>query len=193
MPDTLNPYQPPQTELLTEGAPKEGVVWFTVSTPKLWTMSVLTLGLYRWYWFYKNWCVVRDQRGESVSPFWRSTFFVLFAYALFQRVSLDAVDRDQPMSWTSGGMAGIVFGAAAADNVLNRLPISDTVPLLGIAFVLLPVLAGTAALASVQRTTNALNGDPQGSSNAGYTPGALVFGLLGLALWGLVFLGAFLS
>jgi len=193
MPDAINPYQPPQTDLVAEGARRDGLTWFSVSVPKLLVMSVLTLGLYRWYWFYKNWCVVRDQRGESVSPFWRSVFFVFFAYSLFSRVQVDAVERDQPVSWTAGGMAGLVFAAAVADNALNRLPISDAVPVVGIAFVLLPTLLGTAALAVVQGTSNALNGDPSGSQNAGYTPGALAIGLLGLLLWGLIFVGAFLS
>ena len=193
MPDAINPYQPPQTDLVAEGARRDGLTWFSVSVPKLLVMSVLTLGLYRWYWFYKNWCVVRDQRGESVSPFWRSVFFVFFAYSLFTRMRVDAVERDQPVSWTAGGQAGLLFLAAIADNILSRGHVLDGMGLAGFIFIVLPVVAGTLPLTIVQGSLNALNGDPDGSANRGYTPGALVISLVGLSLWGLVALGMALS
>jgi succinate dehydrogenase/fumarate reductase cytochrome b subunit len=49
-------------------------------------LSFCTLGLYQYYWFYKNWRIVRDRTNEQIIPFWRGFFAVFFCYSLFSRI-----------------------------------------------------------------------------------------------------------
>ncbi len=62
-------------------------VFFVVKTSKLIIMSVMTLGLYEIYWFYRNWRAVQLAEGSKIWPFARSLFGVLTSYFLFSRVA----------------------------------------------------------------------------------------------------------
>lgn len=64
--------------------------FFPVSVTKLIVLSICTLGLYELFWFYKNWCLVREREESKISPFWRAVFGYFFCYAMFRRV------RDYP-------------------------------------------------------------------------------------------------
>jgi hypothetical protein len=66
--------------------------WFRVGTAKLLLMCVVTFGAYEIYWFYQQWRHVQ-RRGERVHPALRTLFAGLFCYALFRRVSEDAMQR----------------------------------------------------------------------------------------------------
>lgn len=39
--------------------------FFTVSTKKLLIMSLVTLGFYNIYWFYKNWVVIQEETNKK--------------------------------------------------------------------------------------------------------------------------------
>ncbi len=62
------------------------VYFFTASTTKLIVMTVCTLGVYELYWFYRNWILIRQRTGRSLSPFWRATFAPFWGYALFRDI-----------------------------------------------------------------------------------------------------------
>lgn len=61
-------------------------VFFVVSVRKLVVLSVCTFGFYQMYWMYRHWKLVRDQRGESLSPALRTVMAVFFCYPLFRRI-----------------------------------------------------------------------------------------------------------
>ena len=52
--------------------------------------SIITLGLYRVYWFYKNWAAVKKAEGLPISPFWRAFWFVFFGSRLLRKIYSDA-------------------------------------------------------------------------------------------------------
>lgn len=60
--------------------------FFPASETKVVVLSFCTLGLYQYYWFYKNWRMVRDQTHENIFPFWRAFFTVFFCYSLFKHI-----------------------------------------------------------------------------------------------------------
>ncbi len=66
--------------------------YYGVSTKRLVFMSLLTLGLYHFYWFYQNWKIVRNTERTYIMPFWRSVFLIFFCYPLFKRIT-DQADR----------------------------------------------------------------------------------------------------
>lgn len=53
--------------------------------------SIPGIGAYYIYWFYKNWAAVKKAQGnQSMYPFWRSIFSVIFCWNLFDRIYSDA-------------------------------------------------------------------------------------------------------
>ena len=60
--------------------------YFAVSTLKLVLMSLCTLGFYQFYWFYKNWVLIKEEENLDIMPFWRAVFSILYCYSLFDRI-----------------------------------------------------------------------------------------------------------
>jgi hypothetical protein len=56
----------------------------------LFAASLVTVGIYDIYWFYKNWVAVRDAGSKKISPFWRTVFTVFYVYPLFRLMNLQA-------------------------------------------------------------------------------------------------------
>jgi hypothetical protein len=56
---------------------------FPVSLMKLTVMSIVTLGLYELYWFYKNWTLIKERGKLEIAPFWRAFFAYFFCYQCF--------------------------------------------------------------------------------------------------------------
>ena len=73
-----------------------GSLFFPVSPLKLIVLSVCTFGFYEFYWFYRNWCLIKERedslsmrigfRSLNMWPFWRALFSVLFCYSCFGNV-----------------------------------------------------------------------------------------------------------
>ena len=102
------PLRPPKAEVIDVVAPvtdSSAPLFFPVSTTKLAVMSLCTLGLYEYYWLYKNWKIVRDRTGENISPFWRTFFSVFFVYQLFDRVRKQGADMPAVASLAAGPLA----------------------------------------------------------------------------------------
>lgn len=68
------------------GAP----IYFAVSPLKLVVMSIVTVGIYELYWFYKNWFLIQVRESLDIMPFWRNFFAYFFCYSLFKRVKASA-------------------------------------------------------------------------------------------------------
>ena len=104
-------------------SPGEGVRYYPVSTFKFGVMSVFTLGAYHIYWFYKNWCYVRERDQSGIWPFVRA-FFGPLTYPLLLRDLNDeeAQLRDEELQLAA---APSVFGPWAGyllTSSLWRLP-----------------------------------------------------------------------
>ena len=59
---------------------------FSISPARLALLSVLTIGLYEIYWFYRNWKALKGIDPEVKHPFWRAVFTVFYCYSLFKKV-----------------------------------------------------------------------------------------------------------
>lgn len=178
----LNPYAPPVASL--EGAPamaaerEESVpLFFPVSLTKLVLLHFASFGLYQLVWFYESWKLVRN-RGEDVSPGWRTFFTVLFCYSLFQRMGDEA--RGRGLKLAAGPLAAVWIVLTLA----SRLPDPGWV----ITFLsFLPLLA-------VQSTVNRLNqlAAPGHDPNSRFGVGAIVTMVIGFPLLLLFIAGLFM-
>ncbi len=102
--DTALPrYLDQNDEWLTTALPLDAPIYFPVSSLKFIVMSVVTLGIYELYWFYRNWNYLKLQ-GFKVSPFWRAWFGLLFFYDLAARIKSD-LSSQVPVNYTSGWLA----------------------------------------------------------------------------------------
>jgi len=92
--------------------------YFSTSTAKLIVMSICTLGLYEFYWFYKNWVLIKSRTGKGIMPFWRAFFAPLWSYSCFTRINESAQECKIPDSLSAGLLAIAYFILQA----LWRLP-----------------------------------------------------------------------
>lgn len=79
--------------------------FFPVATHKFIVLSVCTFSLYDFYWFYRNWQRIKQQTGESLSPFWRAFFGPLWNFSLLRRIRDTAEVAGVAVSWSSGLLA----------------------------------------------------------------------------------------
>jgi len=80
-------------------------MYFPVSPLKLTVMSVCTFGVYELYWFYKNWCLIKEREKLDIKPFWRALFGVFFCYSCFEKIRTTAQSLNLKESIAAGPLA----------------------------------------------------------------------------------------
>ncbi|HSA90506.1 MAG TPA: hypothetical protein VLF42_11465 [Burkholderiales bacterium] len=165
----MNPYAAPTAKVDAAASAPEPV-FFAVSGLKLALMSVVTLGLYEVYWFYKNWKCVQRNSGDRVNAPLRAIFYPVISYPLFKRIRSHAQGSGVQADFPAGALAGAVFVL----TLLWRLP--DPWWLAG--------FLGVVALLPVQAAANAINRKqaPAADPNTRFTG----WNILGLVAGGLV-------
>lgn len=109
-----------------EEQPASPPLFFPVSLPKLAVMSVCTLGLYEFYWLYRNWRLIKAREEPEAEPVWNIVFSglraiifpVFFCYSLFIRVQEVADEEEVPISLAPGFLAS----GWILSTLLVRLP-----------------------------------------------------------------------
>jgi hypothetical protein len=89
-------------------------LYFAVSKAKLIVLSLVTLGLYEIYWFYKNWKLIKSRTGLSIRPFWRALFAVFYCHSLFKSVQESAISHDCRSSVSPGWLAFLYVALTVA-------------------------------------------------------------------------------
>ncbi|HEU0055605.1 MAG TPA: hypothetical protein VFQ39_20595, partial [Longimicrobium sp.] len=145
-----------------------------MSEAKLLVMTLGTVGLYQFYWFYRNWRLRNQQRGARVWPIARAIFSPIFSYFLFEQVEQEAEALDIRIGWSPLVLALGYF----IMNLLFRLP--PPWLLLGLGTVL-PLL-------QAQRTINEANARSATPApvNAGYSVLDIAGIVLGLVTYVLI-------
>jgi hypothetical protein len=176
------PSQPEESQ-----QPQEGTVlgnypaFFPVGSMKLVLMSICTFGIYEIFWFYKNWQIIRDRDGVSLSPFWRTMFFPIWSFTLFKMIKQKAQSSGISATWSATGLGVAVIVL----NAIVRLP--DPFWLLA--------FASFVPLLMVQSTVNDINKKeaPFLDSNEAITGKNLAVLLIGGTLVLLAVIGAFIA
>jgi hypothetical protein len=115
----------------------------TVSLTMFVFLSIVTLGLYHIYWFYRAWRVVARRSGERIYPIVRVVLGIFYLRRLFVEIERAAVEAGvEPFSGQQ------LAGAYLLVMFISRL--SGSIALLGL-------LAQTAMLARLQSKINAMN------------------------------------
>lgn len=182
------PYRPPNVDLPAAEAPVAAGAFYVVAPSKFLILFVLTVGMYAFYWFYRNWRQYRAHSREYVSPFWRAVLSIFFTHKLFRCIDVEAGRVKAAVRWSPDGMATLYVVLTIIANVLDR--VSSTAVSTPLAIVALACGLGAAyPLYEAQRVANVACGDARGSSNRAFTAANCIFILLGGVLWILIFIG----
>ena len=152
-------------------------MFFPTSKTKLIVMSVCTFSIYIFYWFYKNWKILKETQGLDIRPFWRTFFVPIFCYSLFKGVR----ECSKENSVNAAYSPGLLTAGYILFSITGLLP--DPFSLMTFILPVLPLLP-------VQGAINALNVNvvPDLKINnqfSGWNIAAIIFGVV---LWGLLIL-----
>lgn len=178
-----NPYAPP-TAKVTDAEPatqsRSEPAFFPTSVVKMLVLSFGTLGLYQYYWFYKNWQCYKQRTQENILPAARAFFAVVFCYALFQKINDRAASTG-----ASSFPAGLLAAAWIVSSLLWKLPDPYWLVIYLAVFALLPV----------QLKVNDINAKiaPDHDRNTRFTAWNWAAVIIGLPMFALVLMGAFTS
>jgi hypothetical protein len=183
-----NPYQAPTAPVLDTSLETDAT-FYVVGLRKFLVMMIGTLGLYGFYWFYKNWALFNRRYDTKYWPVPRAIFSIFFTHSLFNEVDGQLQKRGVAYDWMPGLAATVYVVAAIAGRILDRLAVkeigSPVTDVLGIVMMVPMVWA----LYRGQRAINLAEGDPEGTRNARLTTANILWLLPCLLLWLLVLLG----
>jgi hypothetical protein len=152
-------------------------VFFPVSISKLIVMSVVTFSFYQFYWFYKNWSLIKKNKNRDIKPFWRTLFVVFFCYPCFKEIRMTAENLKIERSFAAGWLAvgWIIFAS------LHNLPDPYWIVTFFAVFFLVPI----------QSVANEINEMlvPGCDKNRRFT----AWNIIAIVIGGLLFIAAILS
>ena len=82
------------------GSKAENTAYLRISLSKLAFLSIITFGIYEYYWFYKNWAAVKKAEQSDISPFWRAVFAVVLSHSLFKKMLTSAKSKNYERSFS---------------------------------------------------------------------------------------------
>lgn len=182
-------YAPPEADIDVRETADGG--YYVVAPGKFLALTILTLGLYLVYWFYRQWRSVKERDESSIWPIPRGIFYIFFTHSLFADINETLRDKGISHAWKPGTTATLVVIIALLSSVLGNVsnqnigsPITDIASLAAV-----PVLAFFALLA--QKAANVASGDANGSGNAVFTGANWVWMILGGLIWALSLFGLY--
>ncbi|MFT5162307.1 MAG: hypothetical protein ACI9FJ_000875 [Alteromonadaceae bacterium] len=183
-------YKTPDAQITPE-VPDNEEAYYVVSGKKFLVLFISTLGIYKVYWFYKQWQLYRDHYSSKVWPVPRAIFSIFFTHQLFREVEHSLGEKQLKYSWNPASIATLYVVFTIVESITSRLsqkeigePITDIISTL-----VLPIIAWS--LYEGQLAMNLACGDPQGHSNSQFTPLNYLWILLGSVVWLLVLVGLY--
>ncbi|OLF51950.1 hypothetical protein [Pseudomonas chlororaphis] len=157
--------------------------FYVVSKTKFMTLFMLTFGLYLWYWAYKNWQQFKQASGQPLWPIARAIFMLFYTHALYRAADAQIKKSGRRYPWLPWDVASqfvvILLVSYGLDGMSKRNPDSVLLDILSLVLLLIQALVTFKG----QRGLNEAAGDPQGDSNARFTPINYGFMAIGATLW----------
>lgn len=155
---------------------------FAIKIPRLVILSILTLGLYDTYWFYRNWSALRASDESIKHPVWRAIFSIFYCYPLFETVLNKAKGLGYRARFSPGVLASIYIIWLLLGNVWGRADNLDrTLDILLFVIVSMSVLP----LVAVQRAILFINEKEGRNFTFKPKPGELILIIIGIIVFGL--------
>ena len=168
---------------------------YLISVPRVATMSVLSGGLYFYWWLYITWKHYRDHTGEEEYPVWHALTLLVPIYGLFRvhahtrtfrelMVARQLASTISPVTAVVAALIAGVFGSVGITDVWSG-EISESLAI----FMLVGGVISTALiawlLASVQGNVNRFwRAVSPNASSCRLGVGEVLLTILGIAFWG---------
>ncbi|NVJ97924.1 MAG: DUF3857 domain-containing transglutaminase family protein [Alphaproteobacteria bacterium] len=101
---------------------REDGVFYPVSLAKFLVMVSCTLGIYLFFWTYKNWQWFKQVRGEKLSPLIRAFFLNFTNFSLFSRFVKEESSWQKQACRFAPFAATIMFVAMLVTNLSDKFP-----------------------------------------------------------------------
>ncbi|MCE5248887.1 hypothetical protein LLG96_01565 [bacterium] len=162
-------------------------------------LSVISAGIYEFYWFYRNWKLLKNHRNPSISPGWRTAglsvpvYNIVLLYRQFRDIR-DSAREEGCAAFSSPGMIIFLYTAASILLILIALfemKVKGTAVLAMLTFLSVLATAGSVwPLAVVQATYNRFwkNRQPDSPVRTSFSKGENILLVLGSLYWALTFL-----
>lgn len=106
---------------MTFSGPQEPGPFFPVSLAKLILLSIVTVGIYDIYWFYKNWKYIKQRDDSSIMPFWRAFLFPIWFFPFYRQLKNDSQQRFGRSLLPGIGWMILLFILYVGASVINNL------------------------------------------------------------------------
>lgn len=168
------------------------VEYFSIPPKRLALFSILTLGVYEIYWFYKNWQAVKKFERQKISPLGRAFFVVFYCNSLFKKILKSAKSHGYQGSYSPGWLATVYILLLFVGNGLSKVESSDV----GLNLVWLVVaISSFIPLLFVQKAINFNNEKIKGDADLkrGFSGGEVILIIVGLIWFFFTLWGSFLT
>lgn len=168
------------------------IEYFSIPPKRLALLSVLTLGLYEIFWFYKNWEAIRKAEQQKISPLGRAIFTVFYCHGFFKKVLQSAKKQGYSDSYSPGMLATVYIILLLVGNGLSRIENST----FGLDVLwLLIAISSFIPLLSIQKAINFNNSKivPNFDRSRKFSRGEIILTVIGVIWFELVVLGTFSS
>ncbi len=101
-----------------DAAWQENQMFYPVKLSKFILLSVVSFGIYQYFWAYKNWRWLRDVGNEHNTPFLRAFFMNFTNFVLLPQLESEG---KQGYAWYNPYMGGLLAFAFFAFNIIGRI------------------------------------------------------------------------
>ena len=173
---------------------------YHISTPRIVVLSIISFGLYLFYWLYRTWDQYREHTGANVHPVWHALAMLVPVYGWFRFYAHCKAYRDLmeengvPHNLNMAPILVILIIATAAwspvptqwlNNYLGESGISVMIDLIMDGVSLAGLLVATVVVCRIQANFNRYWAAVDGALTyrARYGKGAVALAVLGAILW----------
>lgn len=91
-----------------------------ISPKKVLILSIITWGLYDFFWFYKNWKLIKEKENSNIRPYGRSFLAVFYCYSFFKKTLDSAKNYGYIEKYSAATLATVYFVLTIIGVVLGK-------------------------------------------------------------------------
>lgn len=160
--------------------------FYVIAERKLFILSVLSLGLYMYFWSFKHWSNYKKATQTDIWPWARGLLCIFFVHKLYRRADHQIRITGRSYIFDFEQWATMLVVITVAAHIVDRLSdhIESTAAVAVWLFISIPLRAYL--MQKGQAMLNFAAGDADGSSNARFNVWNYLIMVPGAALWALM-------
>lgn len=160
--------------------------FYVIAERKLFILSVLSLGLYMYFWSFKHWSNYKKATQADIWPWARGLLCIFFVHKLYRRADHQIRITGRSYIFDFEQWATMLVVITVAAHIVDRLSdhIESTAAVAVWLFISIPLRAYL--MQKGQAMLNFAAGDADGSSNARFNVWNYLIMVPGAALWALM-------